>query len=554
MQAHILPQKAHRALAAAVLGAGLVAYAALALAAARRQSATFDEPLHLTAGYTHLAFGDYRLCPQHPPLVKAWAALPLLALHPVFRQDDPNWRDALQRKASRQFFYRWNDGERLLRRVRPSMVAVGCALLAAVFLWTRRHWGLGAAAVALTLGVFGPDLLAHGPLVTTDVSVTLFIFLTVAAFERLTESATPARLLAAGAALGAAVGSKFSALTLGPILLALAAVVVLSAQPLPVRGFARERVLETRRQRLLAVGAMLAAMTLIAAAIVWASYGFRSSVRAYTDGLAYWLSGQGRGEGASGAFLLGRHSETGWWYYFPATFALKTPLPLILLVAARIALGRRCRTSPRLEAFVWLPVAVYLAIAMAFPLNIGHRHILPIYPFLFAAAGAVAVPAARSRPWTATLAVLLAWYAAGTVRLHPHYLAYFNELAGGPARGYRLLVDSNLDWGQDLPALKAYVQGHGIAKLKLSYFGPADPTWFGIPSEPLPGFPPPAGAVAAIEPGDWVAVSATNLQAVRIERGRRLMHRLRMLPPVDQVGYSILVFRPPFGWSPDEER
>ncbi|HET8644091.1 MAG TPA: hypothetical protein VFO85_01305, partial [Vicinamibacteria bacterium] len=539
-----MTQNPHRAWGAVLLAAGLLAYGALALTAARRKSATFDEPLHLAAGYAHLALGDYRLVPQHPPLVKAWAALPLLVARPVFHEDDPNWREGLQRKLSRQFFYRWNDGERLLRRVRPLMVVLGGALIAAVFWWTRRGWGLAAAALALLLGVFNPDLLAHGPLVTTDVAVALLMFVTIVAFERLTSGVTPPRLLCAGLALGAAAAAKFSALSLLPMLAALSVVVALRRDPLAVRGFGPARVLETRRHKLVALSALLLAMALAAEIVVWATYGFTASARAYVEGLLYWSGGAAREGTGGGAFLLGRHSDRGWWYYFPVTFALKTPLPLIGLLALRLALWRRFHAGSRREWFLWLPVVVYLAIAMAFPLNIGHRHLLPLYPFLFVAAGSVAREAVRSRALGAAVGVLALWYVAGTLRVHPHHLAYFNEAAGGPANGYRLLVDSNLDWGQDLPGLKDYLDAHGIARVKLSYFGPADPAWFGIAHDPLPGFPPPAHVAAEVLPGELVAVSATNLQSVRLEQGRRLMRRLRETRPVGHVGYSILLFRP----------
>jgi hypothetical protein len=193
---------------------------------------------------------------------------------------------------------------------------------------------------------------------------------------------------------------------------------------------------------------------------------------------------------------------------------------------------------------------------MAQRLNLGHRYLLPVYPFLFVAAAGFAAwalerGAPRWRPWV--LGALLAWYAAGTLRVHPHYLAYFNELAGGPRNGYKRLVDSSLDWGQDLPGLKAWLDRHPAANLKLSYFGMADPEYYGIHGQRLPGFPPPSQVTTEINPGDLVAVSATNLQSLRMEQGRRLMRRLRDTEPVDQVGYSILIYRPDFRWTAEQE-
>ena len=143
------------------------------------------------------------------------------------------------------------------------------------------------------------------------------------------------------------------------------------------------------------------------------------------------------------------------------------------------------------------------------------------------------------------------WYGVSVARVHPHYLAYFNEAAGGPANGYRLLVDSNLDWGQDLKGLGPWLAAHGIPRAKLSYFGTADPEYYRTPVDLLPGYmlPRPREEVRSVAPGDVVAVSATNLQGVYVEPDvRPLMDRLRAREPIGQVGYSILVYRADFAW------
>jgi len=147
---------------------------------------------------------------------------------------------------------------------------------------------------------------------------------------------------------------------------------------------------------------------------------------------------------------------------------------------------------------------------------------------------------------------LALWYAVSVLRVHPHYLGYFNEVAGGPAQGWRYLVDSNVDWGQDLRALKGWTDAHGVTHLKLSYFGSADPLYYRIPCEMLPSkmHPDPDRIAHDIQPGETVAVSATNLQGVYFEGpDRRLMNRLRALTPIDRVGYSIFIFRPDFSES-----
>lgn len=553
----------------------------MALSAIRTKSATFDEGAHLPAGYTYLAFGDHRLNPEQPPLVKLLAAAPLLPVRPVFKPDDLAWTEARQWELGRRFLYRWNDGARLLFRGRVPMVGLGMALGLSVFLWTKRLFGLPQALLAFFLCVLSPDVLAHGPLVATDLALALFLFLTVVAFDLATERARPGRVLLTGAAAGAALASKFSAPVVFVILGGLGAAAIL----LPGAMFDRRgQPVEGRRARVLHVLVVLLAVAAVALLGLWASYGFdgrisrdptvEASLRAamtppssptqrvavaldrflpedYVRGLLFVL------ENAKGrsTFLRGELSPTGFPEYFLWTFSLKTPLPLLALLALALAFAPR---APRRTAwFLWLPVAAYAAFALASRLQIGHRHLLPLYPFLFVAAGrAVAVLAtrpARARAGALALGALCAWYALGTLRLHPHYLAYFNELAGGPGNGWRSLVDSNLDWGQDLPGLKAWMDAHGVTRLKLSYFGSADPAYYGIDAEMLPSTmsPRPPRIVREVRPGDVVAVSATNLQGVYLEpEDRPLMERFRALRPVAVIGYSIFVYRADFTWPP----
>jgi hypothetical protein len=563
-----------------VLSAGVVLYATLAVSSMRLKSATFDESTHLAAGYSYLALGDFRMNPEHPPLVKVLSAAPLLLLDAVIRTEDPTWTRGLQNKFGRLFLYRWNDADEMLFWGRVPIVALGCALCAIVFIHARRRWGDVGASLALMLCVLSPEVLAHGQLVTTDIGAALFIFVAVVAFDRLTEDATPARLILAGVTLGAALATKFSAVVLFPVLLCLGLATVLSRQPIPVR-FGRVVSLTSPLARLAAVVIFLAVMGAIALIVVWAAYGFTSAFsldpgirpnwnltpldqplrpaiellrhtgllpEAYLYGfLSFSDSVEGRG-----AFLLGRRSEQGWWYYFPVTFLLKTPIALMVLIVASVTLVFSRPRSWRDESFLWLPVLIYALIAMSFGLNIGHRHLLPIYPFLFVAAGRVGAHAClgRRRIVTGALVVMLAVsYAFSVLRVHPHYLAYFNELMGGPEQGYRHLVDSNLDWGQDLKGLKSYMDRERIPRIKLSYFGTADPAYHGIVCDRLPGYPPPERVVTQVSPGDLIAVSATNLQGVYLDEGRRLMSRLREREPVANIGYSILVFRSDFHWS-----
>ena len=557
---------------------GATAFATLAHFSMREKSPTFDEVAHLPAGYTHLTLRDYRLVPEQPPLVKAMAALPLLAMDVRVPDHDAAWARRRPYEFGRRFLFEWNDARRLVSAGRHVMPAVAALLLAVVASWAWSRWGAAVGALTLSLGALNPDLLAHGQLVTTDVPVTLAMFASLIHFERLIARPSARGALLGGLLLGCALATKFSSLMLVPLLAALGTLSVLGS-PLAVgeAGGGRGR-------RLLRLAVLLVAVCLSSLVVIWAAYGFRAHVtsdpavnQAFTleherpanellwraalaaqrfrllpDAYLFGLLRFARHAERRQAFLLGEISEDGWWYYFPVTLALKTPIPLLMLLGIALALALRDWRRHVKEPVLWLLPAAYLAIAMSRDLNIGHRHLLPLLPFLLVAAARAAVTLWRrgGKAGRGLMVVLLTWYAAGAVRIHPHYLAYFNELVG-PESGHRYLVDSNLDWGQDLPGLKAYLDRSGIERIKLSYFGTAEPAYYGIRCDRLPGYPAPDALATAVDPGDLVAVSATNLEGVYLENdpdAMRLMRRLRRQQPIASIGYSILIYRADFEW------
>jgi hypothetical protein len=575
---------------ALALAAAALVYAGLALAASRTKSSTFDEPIHLPPGYVSLVLGDHRMNPDHPPLVRRLAALPLLFLDVRWDREDFAWKVGRPWEFGKRFLYRWNDAERLLFWGRLPILSLGASLLAAVFFFTRRHYGEPAALLALFLGALNPDLLAHGAIVSTDIGIAFFTFLAVFAFSRVVERVSPGRVAAAGLALGAALATKFSGVGLLPMLGLPALLVAADARPLVLARGGRNRALVSRSRKLAAVALVFLVLGLVALPTVWAAYGFRSPLTVDPGAgarLFDWstvelkppaLQALAAGLRRSGllpeawvwgflhflvhsesrpAFLFGQYSETGWWYYFPATFLLKTPLPLLVLLAAGLATARRTAAERRVEWLVFLPLAVFLALGMTRRINIGHRHLLPAYPFVLVIAGRVASLAfgPRSRqPWLRTAVGLLCLgQALATARAFPHFLAYFNELGGGSSNGWRHLVDSNLDWGQELKGLREWMERRGVSRLKLAYFGTADVKYYGVAADRLPGYqpPPPSAAVHEVRPGDLVAVSATLLQGVYVDEPsmRALMERLRALPPIAVVGHSLFIYRPDFSFT-----
>jgi len=262
-------------------------------------------------------------------------------------------------------------------------------------------------------------------------------------------------------------------------------------------------------------------------------------------------------------FLLGDYSDTGWWYYFPVAMVTKTPLATLAAGVAALALAIWMTLtrgwSPALTAAAknWtalctvIPPAIFLFSAMRSNLNLGIRHVLPIYPFIFIGI-AVATAAAwqRWRLYTKIACTILAvGLAVETFAAFPNYIPFFNAAAGGARGGLRILGDSNLDWGQDLKLLAQWQQQHRGVKLYLVYFGIADPWAYGIEYVNFPGgyrF----GEKKTIrgDPG-FLAISATMLQGIYNDPGLRDAYsRLLDVEPVEVLGGSIYIYRwPPAG-------
>jgi hypothetical protein len=534
----------------------LVVFVAQVALGSPANSAAFDEEYHLAAGYAYLRTGDPRLATEHPPLVNLWNALPLVFLNPRLPLESPTWQNAMPDDFGDVFLWQANTDQavRIVLLGRLPIMALGVLLGAIVFRWTRDLFGPNAGLFALALYAFDPNLIAHSRLSTTDLGLAVTMTFTMWRLWTWLEKPTRRNLVLVGAAAGAAMTTKFTGLMLVPMFV----LVALIHPPRHSRMMLR---------RLLS----LAIAGIIALLVVWSVYGFE--IRDGLPAATYW-----RGlikiwtEYSQGypTFLLGQVSRTGWWYYFPVTFALKTPLPILILLAAGVALSVLRGTWQRASA-AFIPPTLSMVAAMFSPLTIGYRHILPVLPFVIIVAGNAAnfkfrrsprvheisnlesqiLPARHLVPLSPYLviAVLLIWQMASAALIFPHHLSYFNELAGGPTNADKILVDSNLDWGQDLPALKAWMDTHGIDHVNLSYFGTALPGVYGVRYWPLPGFlhfisNPEMDSFNPYtpEPG-WYAISATSLRLGLFYREQDLYAYFRDKSPVARAGYSILLYQ-----------
>ncbi len=496
---------------------------ALALYAAQSTSMVIDEGMHLASGYSILRTGDYRLVEEHPPFAKIWASLPLLFVPDLpDPRGLPAWEEALRDltesvpllTVAQQTITSYSSIDRLVFPARAMTALLGLVLGATVYRWAADLGGRRAGALTLFLLALDPNILAHSSVAGTDLGAAVTATLTLFLFARWLRRPTALRWLAAGCALGLALGTKTSAVLLLP------AVFVLGLLVRPRRF------------------APLLGLFVLAGLTLWAIYGFEFgpvpgadiSLPAPSHAIPFLRLRRHIADGHP-AFLLGENRTHGWWYYFPVAFALKTPLPTqFLLIASFISAalafprlsGNLSHLAGRWGPVVLFPLLYGIATLMS-PLNIGYRHLLPVLPFLFVLAGYGAQMMQHGIRNThfvfrVSSSILLAWLALGTLSIAPHYLAYFNELAGGPDNGWRYLADSNTDWGQGYKDLARFQQQRGLEKVRLSAFLLIyDPALYGVKSEPLT---PMWGNTPAIfpsrfnpPPGDYV-ISATTLDGI----------------------------------------
>jgi len=526
----VLPIVPRAALTVAPL---LALFATLAVTSMRLECATSDEITHLPSGYTYLATGDFRLNPQHPPLVKLLAALPLLALDPALDLGDPAWVQGEEWAFGHRFLYT-NDADRLLLWARLPTVALAMLAGLYVWLWASALWGRRAALLALLLYATCPTVLAHGRLVTMDTALSCFMLATVYHLWVYLRGGAGLHLLGCGAALGCALAAKFSGVFLVPALVLLVLVWVL-------RPFPDGRAADDQAARLRGAALVGVVVTAIAAVLTWACYGFPADPTVYLDGL---LRVNADHDPDYRFFLLGRFREGGFWWYFAAAFLLKTRLAVVglLLTAAVVAGAGKTRKGWTDELFLAVPPLVLLVVTSALAANIGVRYILPIYPMLLDSAARVAAPTTTGRFLPAFVLALTAWAVLATAAIHPHYISYFGELSGGPSRGHRCLDDSNIDWGQDLRALAEELEERGTERVFLRYAWPVSgsPEYYGIRYEPLTDElwddPSP-------EPG-FYALSTQELIRGELwaEQYGAATDWLSRHEPVGRIGYSIYLF------------
>jgi len=527
----------------------LILHAGLAADSARQKSATFDELPHLTAGYSYWHLNDFRLHPENGVLPQRLVGLPLLLDQPTFPDtQQKDWRKSDVWDIGDQFFHDMgNDLDRMLFQGRCMIIVLSILLGVLVYSWSFRLFGAAGGLLSLTLYALSPTMLAHARLITSDMAAALFLLAAAGCMWRQMHRLTWMTLLGGGLVMGLAFTAKMSAVLLVPMGAVMLIIRLVGKKPLNIRIGSDSEIQSRLRQALVIVGVVLID-TLIIIAVIWAMFGFRFDAsaaesrdqlfwdwrapdavkqplvklavagadrkllpEAYLYGFAFVMHHSGERR----SFLNGQFSTTGWKHFFPYAMLVKTPIPTMLLITAGLLL---CYRRWYALCPIWVLIVVYMGFAISGNINIGHRHLLPVYPAMLILAGA----AVGQRRWGRVLIILCVIFLTGeSLYYHPHQLSYFNQIVGGPRNGWRHLVDSSLDWGQDLPALKQYLDNHpDDGPTCLSYFGSASPEYYGIKTQRLAShWDTPVEHWPKPWTGGVYCVSATMLQAMYLRCG-----------------------------------
>jgi hypothetical protein len=565
-----------------------------------------DEIPHIGAGYSYVKRLDMRLNPEHPPLVKDLAGLPLQFVNfdeEIFATS--HWTTEVNGQwmfGRTLIFHSGADPDTVKNLARAPVLVFFLLACWLVWKWTRERYGNNGAFIAVVLLAFSPTVLAHMRLVTTDMAAATGVLAATYCFLRFLRAPTRGTFALAALTLGIAFLSKFNTILLAPYFALVAFIFAVDGHWGSVKRWKRGF-----HTLAMTAGVGLAAVVFVVwpvyAAHVW-NYPTQkqaSDTRAIVSGqgnnpfktfatwaadkpgirgLGHWTLGlamvQQRNAGGNTIYWLGQVVKQGGPWYFPIVYILKEPLAWWLLCAMGLATlavhRRRHQGSPKhgswwsrhTEEWVWLLwLAIYWGVSINSTLNIGIRHLLPVYPFaIMLVAGRLAVlmdwlhtyDKRRLKVFVGAIAILLGWYVFETVHVHPHYLTYFNQLAGGPSGGYRYVVDSNLDWGQDARRLGEFVRARGIERICIDYFGWSEVAeYVGEPYRWTSSTSWKDAADFRKRNGcdGWLAVSGTFLQNSNGERtfepepGTGTYRWLLDYQPIEVVGNSIFVYHLP---------
>lgn len=588
----------------------------LMLGSVWNDSGTFDEVAHIPAGYSYLTQLDYRLNPEHPPLVKILsAASAWIFSHPNFPTDISAWTEDVngQWVVGNIFLYEMrNDADSILFWSRIPILLLALLTGMVLFLWAKKRFNQGIAILALLFFAFSPTVLTHSRYVTTDIGATLGFLLGIAAFVSFLENPSWKKTLLLGLTFGAAQLIKFSLVMLIPIY----GILLIGWIMTRPRLHLHERIRIGLQFSFKAIAAGIIGLVLIwtVYAVFTASYPQSRQYRdtqtilstngnrllvdfdlfltkhELTRPLGEYLLGvlmaNQRRTGGNTTYFMNEVSSQGWHSFFPLIYLFKETLGLHLLTAIALWFGlrkivrslRENGQSIRERVSYWIEmhftefaslvaIIFYWGISIASPLNIGIRHVLPTFPFIFILVAKEISEwlrwheATDPRTWGGWLHNLyqlyiktlprflflifvLIWMILSSISVFPNFMTYFNELAGSARYGYMIAVDSNYDWGQDLIRLTQYADENHIDRIAIDYFGGGNPRYYlGNRFEPWWSARGPASG--------WFAISATLRQGAFGKIGKGFERKpedsyewLRLHEPALRIG-SIFLYKLP---------
>ncbi|MCX5786268.1 MAG: glycosyltransferase family 39 protein [Elusimicrobia bacterium] len=525
--------KKHFPFIAAALAVAFNIYGAVSFI--RTSSLTYDEGAHLVVGYSYLKTGKYHLrIFNHPPFSDMLASAPLLFFPGLktFENGAAYRGNDFYNYAAEFLYHNTAPAEKILNTARYFAYIVWTSLLFLfVFLFAREMADRDAAWWALAAAALTPAFISNNTLVTTDApSSVLYLgaflgaYLTAKNLDAGDYGRAFWRAALSGTLTGLAMVSKFN-MALLPLFIAgtFASGMLVS----PGRGFSKKIL-----YLLLVYGAAALAVLLAVYRVTDVGLYFRGVLE----------TSQGLAAGRV-SFMNGLYEKQGVWWYFPYVFLVKTPLGHIALLAAGVFYS--FVKSEKKHLWIYIPATLYLEFALTSKFQVAFRHLLPALPFVAVIEGYAMSRAFKSGFGAVAGSAALFCVFLSVAPVHPYYLSYFNELAGGPAGGYRHLVEANIDWGQDLKNLAIELRKRGNPPVYLCYFGTALPEYYGIKYVPFSIFSElplkGTGEAPCSFKQHLLAVSVTNLQSVYY-RDKRLLEWLREKAPVFKAGYSIFVY------------
>lgn len=578
-------------LAGLIIGISLI----LAVSSVWNDSVIVDEVPHIGSGYSYLTQGDYRLNPEHPPLAKDLAAIPLLfqKIDKVSLFSQKFWTTDVNGQ--------WNFGRFLLFRASPDPilstrsaklpVLIFFVLSAClIFHWCRKKYGDGPAFLSLILFLFSPTVIAHARFVTTDIAALFGVLFASYFFLNYLERPSKKRFWLASVFFGIALLTKFSTILLAPFFVLLAIFWGLVSETAELKS----KIIHIFRRTSKTVLVMLAGFIIV----VWPVYALHTvnypserqhddtqflltsfTNRTFADPVV-WASDKPlirpaaqyalgllmvaqRSEGGNQIYFRGNVVNQGGPLYFPIVYFIKEPLAwwgLVVMAIIGLLPGILNLKFPFFKRY-WLEkhfveiamllwLAIYWTTSIRSTLNIGVRHLLPTFPFaIMLVAGQIKniyqrLGIKNQKVFVLAATLLTAWFVQQNLSVYPFYLTYFNESVGGPTKGYKIVADSNLDWGQDIKRLADFVFKNNIRKIDLDYFGWADQDWYlknkltWVSSRTYQGL---EDFKLRNTSDGWIAVSATFLMNSQ-GGGNGDYNWLREGTPTAVIGNSIFVY------------